>query len=167
MDFSVREAMRTRAFWVLLAATVLRVSLWGAVSLHAVEMMAWKGMDRQTAGFMLSLMFFLSVPMRLGAGILGVRLPLQPLLCGGLVSAGLAVLSLLLLSGNLAVYLFVVFLSIEQGGSTLNWVALGNFFGRKSFATLMGIMSTCFNIGMLVSPIYAGFIFDRTTSYSP
>lgn len=57
-------------------------------------------------------------------------------------------------------------MAIEQGCSTLNWVALGNYFGRRSFATLMGIMSTCFNIGMLISPIYAGVIFDRSHSYT-
>ena len=62
--------------------------------------------------------------------------------------------------------LFVLLMAIEQGGSTLNWVALGNFFGRNSFATLMGVMSTAMNLGMLISPIYAGIVFDRTGSYS-
>jgi MFS family permease len=57
-------------------------------------------------------------------------------------------------------------MAVEQGGSTLNWVALGNFFGRTSFATLMGIISTAFNLGMLISPIYAGYMFDRTGSYT-
>jgi MFS family permease len=165
-DYSVREALRTSTFWVLSVATVLRVTLWGAVSLHSVEMMAWKGVDRETAGFLVALMFFLSIPMRLAAGVLGVRFPLQPLLCGGMMAAGLAVVSLLLAPGHLAVYLFVILMAVEQGGSTLNWVALGNFFGRASFASLMGLMSACFNIGMLLSPIYAGWIVDRTNSYA-
>ncbi len=71
-----------------------------------------------------------------------------------------------MLEGNTAVYLFVVLMALEQGGSTLNFVALGNYFGRTSFGTLMGIISTAFNLGMLVSPIYAGVVFDRTGSYS-
>ena len=83
-----------------------------------------------------------------------------------MVAAALAVLAMLVLEGNTAVYLFVVVMALEQAGSTLNWVALGNFFGRSSFATLMGIISTVFNMGMLISPIYAGFVFDRTDSYS-
>ena len=80
--------------------------------------------------------------------------------------AALAVLAMLVLDGNIAVYLFVLCMALEQGGSTLNFVALGNFFGRSSFGTLMGIISTAFNLGMLVSPIYAGIVFDRTDSYS-
>ena len=57
-------------------------------------------------------------------------------------------------------------MAIEQGTSSLNWVSLGNFFGRTSFATLMGLISVAFNIGMLISPIYAGLVFDRTGSYT-
>jgi len=30
----------------------------------------------------------------------------------------------------------------------------------------MGIISTCFNVGVLVSPINAGWVFDRTESYT-
>ena len=165
VDFSVREALGTSAYRVLLVATVLRIGLWGAVSLHMVEMFAWKGIDRETAGFLFSLLFFLSVPTRLTAGLLGDRLPIQPLLGAGMVAGGLATVCLLGLEGNLAVYAFVVLLAVEQGGSTLNWVLLGNYFGRKSFATLMGIISTCFNLAMLFTPIYAGWVFDSTGSY--
>ena len=57
-------------------------------------------------------------------------------------------------------------MALEQGTSSLNWVSLGNFFGRTSFATLMGLISVAFNIGMLISPIYAGLVFDRTGSYT-
>ena len=166
IDFTVRQALRTRSYWILFAGSVLRITLWGAVSVHAVEMFVWKGMSHETAGLMFSMMFLLSIPMRLGVGYLGDRVPLQPMMGGSMVSAALAVLAMLLLDGNIAVYLFVVLMAIEQGGSTLNWVALGNFFGRTSFATLMGIISTAFNLGMLVSPIYAGIVFDRTGSYS-
>ena len=166
VDFTVRQALRTRSYWILFAGTVLRITMWGAISVHSVGMFVWKGMSQGEAGLMFSLMFFLSIPMRLGVGILGDRVPLQPMMGGGMVAAALAILAMLVVDGNAAVYLFVVLMAAEQGGSTLNWVALGNFFGRTSFATLMGIISTAFNLGMLVSPIYAGIMFDRTGSYS-
>ena len=166
VDFTVRQALRTRSYWILFTGSVLRITMWGAISVHAVEMFVWKGMSQGEAGLMFSLMFFLSIPMRLAAGYLGDHIPLQPMMGGGMVAAGLAVVAMLVMDGNTAVYLFVVLMAVEQGGSTLNWVALGNFFGRTSFATLMGIISTAFNLGMLVSPIYAGYIFDRTGSYT-
>ena len=166
VDFTVRQALRTRSYWILFTGSVLRITMWGAISVHAVEMFVWKGMSQGEAGLMFSLMFFLSIPMRLAAGYLGDHIPLQPMMGGGMVAASLAVVAMLVMDGNTAVYLFVVLMAVEQGGSTLNWVALGNFFGRTSFATLMGIISTAFNLGMLVSPIYAGYMFDRTGSYT-
>ena len=165
-DFLVREALRTREYWILLAGSVMRITLWGAISVHGVEMMVWHGMAREAAGFMFSLMFLLSIPTRLIAGYFGDKLPLQPFLCMGMVAAAMACVSLLFLGGDLGVVIFVILMAVEQGCSTLNWVALGNYFGRRSFATLMGIMSTCFNIGMLISPIYAGVLFDRTHTYT-
>jgi MFS family permease len=165
-DFSVGEALRTRTFWVLMIGAILRTSLWGGIAVHAVEILVWRGMDSQEAGFLFSLMFLLAVPMRLGAGALGQRFPVQPPLFVGEVLAGAAMANLLFLPGLFPLYLFVVLLSVEQGSSTLHWVALGNYFGRTNFATLMGIMSTCFNIGMLLTPLYAGWIFDRTGSYN-
>ena len=166
VDFTVRQALRTKSYWILFTGSVLRITMWGAISVHSVEMFVWKGMSQGEAGLMFSLMFLLSIPMRLVAGFLGDRVPLQPMMGGGMVAAALAVLAMLVLDGNKAVYLFVVLMAVEQGGSTLNWVALGNFFGRTSFATLMGIVSTAFNLGMLVSPIYAGYVFDQTGSYT-
>ena len=165
-DFLVREALKTKEYWILLTGSVMRITLWGATSVHGVEMMVWHGMSREGAGFMFSLMFLLSIPTRLIAGYFGDKLPLQPLLCTGMVAAAMACLSLLFVRGDIGVVVFVILMAVEQGCSTLNWVALGNYFGRRSFATLMGIMSTCFNIGMLISPIYAGVMFDRSHSYT-
>ncbi len=166
VDFTVRQALRTKSYWILFTGSVLRITMWGAISVHSVEMFVWKGMPQGEAGLMFSLIFLLSIPMRLVAGFLGDRVPLQPMMGGGMVAAALAVVAMLALDGNMAVYLFVILMAVEQGGSTLNWVALGNFFGRASFATLMGIVSTAFNLGMLVSPIYAGYVFDQTGSYT-
>ena len=166
VDFTVRQALRTKSYWILFAGSVLRISLWGTISVHSVEMFVWKGMSAEMAGIMFSLMFLMSVPLRLIVGVLGDKFSLQPMMGLGMASASLAVLAMLIVDGNLSVYLFVSLMAIEQGTSSLNWVSLGNFFGRTNFATLMGLISVAFNIGMLISPIYAGIMFDRTGSYS-
>ena len=166
VDFTVRQALRTKSYWILFTGSVLRISLWGTVSVHAVEMFVWKGMSYEMAGLMFSLMFLMSIPLRLVVGYLGDRWPLQPMMGTGMAAAALGTLALLTVEGNLAVYLFVMLMAVEQGTSSLNWVSLGNFFGRTSFATLMGFISVVFNIGMLITPIYAGVVFDQTDSYS-
>jgi MFS family permease len=165
VDFTVRQALRTKSYWILFGGSVLRISLWGTISVHSVQMFVWKGMSDEMAGIMFSLMFLMSIPLRLIVGFLGDKFPLQPMMGLGMASASLAVVAMLIVDGNMAVYLFVSLMAIEQGTSSLNWVSLGNFFGRTSFAALMGLISVAFNIGMLISPIYAGIMFDKTVSY--
>jgi MFS family permease len=48
----------------------------------------------------------------------------------------------------------------------LNWALIGDFFGRGSYATLRGMMGVGYGAATFLSPIYAGWIFDRTESYN-
>ncbi|MFC1904860.1 hypothetical protein ACFLXT_03765 [Chloroflexota bacterium] len=52
------------------------------------------------------------------------------------------------------------------GTVPLNWSLIGDIFGRRSYATLRGIMGVFYGMATFVSPIYAGWVFDRTGSYT-
>ena len=160
-DFTVREALATRSFWMLFLGSVFRITVWGAISVHAVEIMVAEGVSPAAGGFLFALMFLISIPTRLIVGTFGMWLPMQPVLGGAQAASALAMVSLLVFDGWLAVLMFVSFMALEQGGSVLNWVALGDFFGRRSFATLFGIMSAVFNLGMIASTQFAGWVADR------
>jgi nitrate/nitrite transporter NarK len=54
-----------------------------------------------------------------------------------------------------------------MGTVPLNWALIGDFFGRRSYGTLRGIMVIGTGLGTFLSPIYAGWVFDRTESYAP
>lgn len=159
-DYSVMEAIRTKVWWLLLMATTIGIGASAAVQLHSVEIMVWKGMDEKTAGFMVTLLLLLSIPVRIGAGALGVRYPIHLILLAGRIAAALAMISMLLLDGTLAIVVYIVLLAVENGGGTLAFAAMGNFFGRKSYGSLMGYMASAINVGMMLSPIYAGRIVD-------
>ena len=60
---------------------------------------------------------------------------------------------------------FPIGLAITAGTIPLNWALIGDLFGRRSYATLRGIMGVGYGVGTFISPIYAGWIFDRTGSY--
>ena len=56
--------------------------------------------------------------------------------------------------------------SFVEGLSALNWALVGDYFGRKRFATLRGILSLVYSWGMILMPVIAGTIYDRTDSYN-
>ena len=47
-----------------------------------------------------------------------------------------------------------------------NWALIGDLFGRRSYPTLRGVMGIGYGTMTFLSPIYAGWIYDVTESYS-
>jgi OFA family oxalate/formate antiporter-like MFS transporter len=64
------------------------------------------------------------------------------------------------------IYFFPVAFAITMGTAPLNWALIGDFFGRGAYATIRGIMGIGYGTATFFSPIYAGWIFDRTESYA-
>ncbi len=77
-----------------------------------------------------------------------------------------ALVTLLVTDSILGVVIFVICLAVVEGVSSVNWIMVGDYFGRSRFASLMGFMSVFHNIGLVIFPIYAGWIRDTTGSYN-
>ena len=63
--------------------------------------------------------------------------------------------------------LFVVVYAVGWGGgaTTMN-ATRGAYFGRRAFGTISGTMDFVQMFGLVLGPIYAGFVFDITGSYA-
>ncbi|MBI2873289.1 MAG: MFS transporter [Chloroflexi bacterium] len=165
-EFTVREALRTPAYWVLAVGTMLRTGVLGTMVVHFVPIMVWRGVSEPTGAFLLAIMAFLSIPLRIALGWLGDKWSRPMMIAGGMA---LGVLALLLLQGASSLWqlwAFVAVLSVVDALSPLNWAIVGDFFGRRNFATLRGILGLVYSWGMVALPVVAGAIFDRTSSYT-
>jgi len=166
VDFTVKEALRTKSYWLLAIGTMLRTGTLGTLIVHFVPIMVWKGNSDQTAAVMLGIMAFLSIPMRIGIGWLGDRWSRSKMLAAGMALGAFSLIILQNANSLFQVWLFISVFSVVEGLSALNWALVGDYFGRKRFATLRGILSLVYSWGMIVMPIVAGGIFDRTESYN-
>ena len=62
--------------------------------------------------------------------------------------------------------MFVVLFALTiGGGGSLRHAMLGEYFGRKSYATISGFGLTIEGVGSALGPVFAGFSFDATDSY--
>ena len=166
VDFTVSEALRTKSYWLLAIGTMLRTGTLGTLIVHFVPIMVWKGNSEQTAAVMLGIMAFLSIPMRIGIGWLGDRWSRSKMLAAGMALGAFSLIILQNANSSFQVWLFISVFSVVEGLSALNWALVGDYFGRKRFATLRGILSLVYSWGMIVMPIVAGGFFDRTGSYN-
>ena len=164
-EFTVRQALRTKTFWLMLIGVVTRVSATYAIIVHLFRILEQEGLGPQTASFYASFMFFLAIPLRFLLGIAGDKLAPRKLLFFGMNLGAVSLLSLLWVNSIYGILLFVLCLAIVEGVTSVNWIMLGDYFGRGRFASLMGFMSVFHNIGLVITPIYAGWIKDTTGSY--
>ena len=165
LDFSVREALRTWNYWLLFAAITLRILVTVPLTIHFIPILVWKGMSEATGAYLVSLFAFCSIVTTLITGWLGDRWSKSLLCTVGVLPTIAAMIALICSRTSEALYAFPIGLAITMGTVPLNWALIGDFFGRRSYATLRGIMGVGYGIGTFVSPIYAGWIFDRTGSY--
>ena len=165
-DFTVPEALRTPTYWYILLGSALRISVTSGILVHAIPIMVWKGTTEQTGADLTALLFFVSIPARLFIGFSGLRIPGQGVLGVGMAVGAVALLVLVLVPGTWVIFPFVAGLAILEGAAVLNWVLVGNLFGRRSFATLTGIISVFYSAGMMLSPLFLGWMVDRTGGYT-
>ena len=165
-DFTVSQALRTQAFWML---TMVQVSSSVAIvtlSVHLVPKLT--DMELTPVGATMVVLTYTAIALvtQFVAGYIGDQLPKQPLLFVFLVFQATAIMIIALAESVSMAYLFAVIYGIGFGGRIPLLVSIrGEFFGRKSFATLMGLSSFPNNLAMMGVPLFAAYMFDTRGSY--
>lgn len=166
-DFSIREALLSLAFWMLVLGTTARAVAMTSVVIHEVNYLTnVRAIPLVQASAALGAMVTISLVGRLGFGLLGDYLEKRYVLiiCTLLQALGIFILSNA--TSMAMVWLFVVVYGIAYGGAIPVFMAIvGEYFGRKNFATIRGWMQLCHIPATVLGPIYAGWIYDTTDSY--
>jgi len=166
VDFTIKEALRTLNYWLLTLGITLRLLVTVALTVHLVPILVWKGMSEATSAYLVSLFAFGTIVTTLLIGWLGDRWNKALLSSAGIIPTMVGMIGLLVIQNRAALYALPIGLAITMGSVPLNWALIGDFFGRRSYATLRGIMGVGYGLGTFLSPIYAGWVFDRTGSYT-
>ncbi len=163
---TAREALRTSAFWFMASAFAVRVGVTGSVALHFIPFLSDMGIGLNVAGLMVTMLGIIGIIGRLGFGWLGDIFPKRYVVAGGLCSLTMGMLALAFATSLWHVVLALLLYAPAYGGlATMMFAMRGEYFGRKSFATIQGFMGSVLVLGTVSGPIYAGWIFDVTKSY--
>lgn len=169
---SVWEALRMRFFWHFAFVTVFQNAAVGTVILYAIPYLTSVGMDRRTAGVVVSVFTFVSLFGRIPLGMLSdvFRKSYVVSLSIALQGTGIFLFWLTgLYVGNSPVWLMLLFAiayGLGVGGvPTLRAPILKEYFGVKNFASIFGLTSIFMSIGMVGAPPLAGWIYDTYHDY--
>ncbi|MDP6823155.1 MAG: MFS transporter [Dehalococcoidia bacterium] len=166
-SWTTREALKTRAFWVLSIGTMLRITAHGTIFVHMIAILDWKDVDRQVAANMVGGLALVAVPLILLAGYYGDRIGRTRILSLGYATSAVSLFLVVFAEGTLPIFFALLLFTGSEAGSSLNWALVGDLFGRRSFATIRGMMAPLYNSVLMVGPVAAGFIFDWTDTYTP
>jgi nitrate/nitrite transporter NarK len=166
-EYTAREAFRTPAFWVLAAFHGLRNVPYGAVSVHLVPLLVWKGLDEHTAAFFVGLTAFSAVIVRPLTGWLGDRWSKRKIGALGVILGGLGLVVLTYSKGALwHMVFFAILFSFADGVNSVTWALVGDFFGRHHFASIRGWIGMIQSLVAMPAAVFTGWIFDQTQSYT-
>jgi MFS transporter, OFA family, oxalate/formate antiporter len=167
-EFSVREALRNRAFLFVNLSEAIRLLCVTAVVLHVMPYLENAGFSRAVAGMVAASLPVVSILGRVGLGRLGDRFEKRHVLAGCflIMSMGLVAFCLVELKVLLLVFL-LLFCPGFGGGMVLRGAILREHFGRESFGKLMGLVMGSASLGGIIGPTLAGWTFDTLGSYRP
>ena len=167
-DFGVGEALRTSSYWLLLFGIGLRWLVVTGMMVNLQPILIWKGVSQETVGYLMSLMLAVNVVATLGIGWIADRWPKSLILAFLPIGecVGLAVLLWSSWQGSpWGIFLFVTLLGVGECVVFTSWATVGDFFGRRRFASLRGIIFFANSGGMIASPVFMGWWADRTDGY--
>ena len=164
-DFTLRQALKTSAFWFITGGTAIRVIVLSAINVHYVALMVWKGMSPQRAAVFLAAQAFMSLPSHLLFGWLGDRVDKPKLMGVCMLVASASMFLLVNIHAEWTILIFTALFSVVESTFPVNWSTVGEYFGRKNFAKIRGSMSFVSTWGSVIGPVIAGAIYDHTKSY--
>jgi len=167
ISFTVREALKTRAFWIFVGAMTLRACILSSLVVHQIPHLVDMGISYTAASACLGTMILISIPGRLVFGWLGDIWDKRLLLLAASLLQAVAIFIFIQASTLWMAYVFVVLFGIGYGGEIpLTLAFRGQLWGRKAFATLGGIAAAFYSVGTVSAPILAGYLFDVSGTYS-
>ncbi|MFC1864330.1 MFS transporter [Chloroflexota bacterium] len=169
VEFTLRQAMRTPAYWLLVLALASFSLAHTAIHVHCIPFLTDTGIDPFKAAGIMVLIYSSSIPARFIGGFLADRIKTKHLrfLMGGaylLQAIGIAVFLL-----NQTITMIYVWFILNGAGMGVNFAVMhpmrARYFGRKAFGSITGTSMMLTAPFGVAAPIYAGWVYDTTGSY--
>ncbi|MBI2886933.1 MAG: MFS transporter [Chloroflexi bacterium] len=164
-SWTLAEAVRTPAFWLLIPAFNFSGMGLGAMLLHQIPLIQDKGFP-EIAASMASLMAFFALCSKLFWGFMVERMHVRycTMLSFVVAALGLAILSVADSVLLLGLYALVFGVGISAQ-TIMNPVVWANYFGRGFIGTIRGIVTPFQVLSGAAAPLFAAWVYDSFGSY--
>lgn len=172
-DFNttVRQALRTRVFWHLSVTTLFQSSAMATVIMFAIPYLTGPGigMERTTAGLVVSIYTFFSLFGRIITGSLCDYLRKSWVLAAAIAMQTAGLILYWRMSETTSLWYIVLFALPYgfgvSGVAPIRAPLTAEYFGTRNFASIYGLTSVLYGVGNLISPPIAAWFYDTYQDY--
>ena len=165
-SWTLKDAMRTRTLWLLVAAASFYSISTGGIAFHMVAYFTDVTIQPALAAGALSVMALTGA---FGSGLWGAlaeRFHPRTLGVTTMLLAAAAVVLLTQVRGAPAAFVFSILFGLSaRGGFVLMHVLLARYFGRRSFGAITSVLEPFHKGGLGIGALLAGLAFDMSGSY--
>lgn len=161
-----KEAMNTRAFWILVVIVLLMSSCLQGLSIHVAPLLSDYNLDANMLALVLFMDGVLGIVGRIGAGYLFDKFfaPKISVLIFGI--AAISSLAMVGLPGLTVAIIATLLITIGSGAeSDLVGYLVGRYFGLKCYGQIFGAIYGMFMVGIALGPYLFGVAFDIWGDY--
>ncbi|NNC81845.1 MAG: MFS transporter [Acidimicrobiales bacterium] len=165
--FTVQQAFRTRAFWMISLGHASALLVVSATIAHiALYLTEDRGFTAQRAALIAGLIpVFQFVGTGLG-GYLGDRVNKRAIVSVAMCAHALGLILMTWIESSITIGAFVVLHGVAWGArGPLMQAIRADYFGSSDFAKIMGWSSLIVTTGMMIGPVLAGVFADATGDY--
>lgn len=162
----LREAFRTRSFWMISAAQFLFACAVGGSGLHLIAYLVGLGYTATVAAGVLSAIFFLTSIGKLAMGMFADRVSARAALTANYASAMIGLAAILAAERVVPLAVYVLFYGFTVGAPlVLMPMVMAESLGLRRLGSVMGISGMFATAGYAAGPVIAGRMFDVSGSY--
>jgi sugar phosphate permease len=164
-SWTVREALRTRATWLVVLSTSMVGLALGTLNHHQVAYFIDNGLTLERASFFFAMGHFFTLPGKVMWGFLSERVPVRYCMAGNDIARCISIVLLLVIAGDAGLWGYAVFTGLGQGVAFLNAKVWADYYGRAFVGSIRGILTPIQVVSGLGGPLLAAVLFDQTGSY--
>jgi MFS family permease len=165
-SFTLKQAIRTRELWMMVAIQSIMLMSLSPVLFHQVAYFQDKGIDLKTATSLATTLAFFAVVAKIPWGYFSEKVNVRWVMSLCLILSGLSLFIVVWADSLRMLYIYAALHGLTMGGvPTVMNVAWAVYFGRRHMGTIRGFVTPVGNIVGAFSPIYAGWAWSTETSY--
>jgi len=169
-SWTLKEALSTRAFWLLMFCVTIPSAINTGITFHLASIMQGTGFDvdmaRIMAAAVLSTLAIVQLPFNFVAGYLADKFKVHYLMAIAFVGQLISLILLLLVQSTSTAIAFGLLWGLLSGFYAINnGVIWPNYYGRKYLGSIRGVAMTAMVIGSAFGPLPFGFSYDHFGGY--